>query len=96
MGWHVAESKYYGWTSNRGEDQNAYRLGMRDGIFGYWMTRPGQINETKFTRQNYFRGFIDGIEFSKEKEAAKSSEAAGHASNEPTTNVQMNHAEAPR
>jgi hypothetical protein len=85
MGWHVEGSKYYGWTSNREEDQNAYRLGMRDGIFGYWMTRPGQINETKSTRKNYICGFIDGIKFSEEKAAAKSSKGAGHASNEPTT-----------
>lgn len=59
------------------------------------MTRPGQISETKSTRKNYFRGFIDGIQFSKEEEAAKSSEGAGHASNEPATNAQRNHAEDP-
>jgi len=69
MGWHPEGSKYHGWTSDREEDQNAYRLGMRDGIFGYWMTRAGQINETVSTRTNYFRGFIDGIAFSKDKTA---------------------------
>lgn len=56
----TVERECHGWTSNREEDQNAYRLGVRDGIFGYWMTRPTQINETKATRKNYFRGFIDG------------------------------------
>lgn len=76
MGWHIEGSKYFGWTSKREGDQNSYRLGMRDGFFGYWMTRPGQINETKSTRTNYFRGFIDGIEVSKEKESSKLSEGA--------------------
>lgn len=57
---------YYGCSSKREVDENAYRLGLRDGIFGYWMTRPSQINETRATRKNYFRGFIDGVKHSNE------------------------------
>ncbi len=57
---------YYGCSTKREVDENAYRLGLRDGIFGYWMTLPGQINETKSTRKNYSRGYIDGIKSSNE------------------------------
>jgi hypothetical protein len=87
MGWHLKGSKYHGWTSNREEDQNAYRLGMRDGIFGYWMSRPRQINETRSTRTNYFRGFIDAIEVSKEDNAAKPPECAGRTAEDSIANA---------